>query len=118
MALYDGKVFRSTSSTANGEVGAETRFHYHQDGALVWAEYAGGSVVKGSLVALVSPDDGSLDMRYHHVNRSGELMTGRCRSVPEELADGRLRMHEKWEWTSGDCSSGESVVEEVEKGKS
>ncbi|GJN66168.1 hypothetical protein VFPFJ_10240 [Purpureocillium lilacinum] len=111
---YDGKTFRSTSNTANGEVGAETTFHYHQDGSIVWAEYAGGSVVRGSLVAVVVATQGdSLDMRYHHVNREGQLMTGRCVSRPEVLPDGRLRMHETWRWTSGDESSGESVVEEV-----
>ncbi|PWI71740.1 hypothetical protein PCL_11834 [Purpureocillium lilacinum] len=111
---YDGKTFRSTSNTANGEVGAETTFHYHQDGSIVWAEYAGGSVVRGSLVAVVVATQGdSLDMRYNHVNREGQLMTGRCVSRPEVLPDGRLRMHETWRWTSGDESSGESVVEEV-----
>lgn len=26
-------------------------------------------------------------------------MTGRCESRPENLEDGRLRMHEKWHWT-------------------
>jgi hypothetical protein len=52
-------------------------------------------------------------MRYQHVNKQNELMTGRCHSVPERLPDGRLRMHESWQWTSGDNSSGESVIEEV-----
>ena len=52
-------------------------------------------------------------MRYHHVNAAGELMTGVCRSTPELLPDGRVRLHERWQWTSGDGSSGESVIEEV-----
>lgn len=39
MNIYDGKTFRSAANTANGEVGAETLFHYHQDGETVWAEY-------------------------------------------------------------------------------
>lgn len=52
-------------------------------------------------------------MRYQHVNAEGELMTGICRSTPEVLADGRIRLHEKWRWTSGDLSSGESIIEEV-----
>ncbi|GAA4402487.1 hypothetical protein GCM10023187_17610 [Nibrella viscosa] len=110
--LYDGKVFRSVINTDNGEVGAETLFYYHQQGNVVWAEYAGGAIVKGFLIATVQADN-SLDMRYQHVNRPGELMTGRCHSIPEYLPDGRLRLHERWQWTSGDGSSGESVVEEV-----
>jgi hypothetical protein len=79
---------------------------------IVWAEYAGGLIVKGSLIATVQAD-GVLDARYQHVNTSGELMTGQCRSTPEVLPDGRLRLHERWQWTSGDRSEGRSVVEEV-----
>jgi len=40
-------------------------------------------------------------------------MTGICRSTPQTLADGRIRLHEKWQWTCGDLSLGESVVEEI-----
>lgn len=100
------------ANTDNGEVGDETRFHYQQDGELVWAEYGGGAIRKGFLIATMLPDN-SLDMRYQHVNTQGDLMTGRCRSTPEVLPDGRLRLHERWQWTSGDESAGESVVEEV-----
>lgn len=109
--MYDGKTFRSVTNTANGEVSGDTLFHYHQEGAIVWAEYGGGAIVRGTLIATVTPDNG-LDMRYQHVNTAGELMTGRCRTTPEQLPDGRLRLHERWQWTSGDNSSGESIVEE------
>jgi len=110
--MYDNKFFRSVTNTDNGEVSGDTLFHYHQQDNLVWAEYAGGAIVKGNLIATVL-DDYSLDMRYKHVNKKNELMTGRCHSVPERLPDGRLRMRETWQWTSGDGSSGESVVDEV-----
>ena len=109
---FNDKVFRSSSNTTNGEVSASTRFQYHQDENIVWAEYAGGSIVKGFLIATVEKDQ-TLDARYEHVNDSGELMTGKCKSTPELLDDGRIRLHEKWQWTSGDKSRGESVVEEV-----
>ena len=63
-------------------------------------------------MALVDAE-GCLDMRYHQVNDRGELMTGACRSTPELLPDGRIRLHEEWRWTSGDGSGGSSVLEEV-----
>jgi hypothetical protein len=110
--MYNNKTFRPASNSVNGEVDTTTRFHYYQDGSIVWAEYSGGSIAKGSLIATVN-EDGSLDMRYHHVNNDGELMTGKCKSIPETLEDGRLRLKETWQWTSGDESSGESVLEEV-----
>jgi hypothetical protein len=109
---YDNRTFKSVANSDGGEVSAETTFYYHQKDNLVWAEYAGGEIVFGSLIAKVLPD-ASLEMRYQHLNKSGELMTGKCVSKPEILADGRLRLHEKWHWTSGDFSVGESIVEEV-----
>jgi hypothetical protein len=112
MIDYNNKHFVSIANTPNGEVTGDTIFEYRQDGDMVWAEYAGGSVRKGMLVAIVAAD-GALDMRYQHVNTRGELMTGMCHSTPEVLADGRIRLHEKWQWTSGDLSQGESVVEEI-----
>ena len=109
---YNNKKFRSVENSTTGEVGDETVFHYHQSGNIVWAEYSGGAIAKGHLIAKCDSDC-MLDMRYHHINTSGELMTGICRSMPEILSDGRIRLHEKWQWTSGDHSSGESIVEEI-----
>ena len=109
---YDGRHFRTVANTANGDVGSETVFEYHQEGDAVWATYRGGGVTLGTLVATVA-DDGRLDMRYAHVNDAGALMTGVCTSTPEVLPDGRLRLHEAWQWTSGDTSSGTSMLEEL-----
>lgn len=112
MISYDNRTFRSVSNSAGGDVSAETLFHYHQDRNTVWAEYSGGAIVRGQLLAKCGAD-GALEMRYQHINSEGELMTGTCRSEPEVLADGRIRLNEKWQWTSGDGSAGESVIEEI-----
>jgi hypothetical protein len=112
MPNYHNKIFKSITNTANGEVGDETLFQYQQKGKVVWAEYSGGAIVKGFLIAEIL-ENNTLDMRYEHINQAGELMTGVCHSTPEILADGRLRLHEKWQWTSGDLSSGESIIEEI-----
>ena len=109
---YNGRIFRPVSTAGEGDADRRTLFQYFQEGDLVWANYSGGAVIRGHLIAIADAE-GNLDMRYHHVNRSGELMTGVCRSTPEVLDDGRLIMHEKWQWTSGDMSSGESQLEEV-----
>jgi hypothetical protein len=109
---YEGRRFRSTENSSTGEVGPETVFEYHQEGDVVRASYEGGGIRSGVLVA-TADDEGNLDARYAHVNAAGELMTGECRSTPEVLSDGRLRLNEEWRWTSGDRSSGRSVVEEI-----
>ncbi len=109
---YDKRIFKSVENFASGEVSAATVFHYHQKETLVWAEYAGGAIVFGNLIAKVSADD-SLEMRYQHLNEKGELMTGKCVSTPEILTTGKIRLSEKWQWTSGDFSSGKSIIEEI-----
>ena len=68
----EGKVFRSISNTGSGEVGADTLFHYHQAADIVTAEYSGGSVVTGHLIARVLAD-GRLDMRTTFPTSSGRM---------------------------------------------
>lgn len=109
--FYHNKFFKSITNTENGEVGSETIFKYYQNHKIVWAEYSGGAILQGHLIAKVL-ENNVLDMRYHHINQAGELMTGMCLSTPEILSDGRIRLHEKWQWTSGDNSTGQSVIEE------
>lgn len=108
---YHDRHFRAVGNSATGEVDDRTVFHYRQEGDVIWATYHGGQVRFGTLVARQRAD-GTLDMRYHHINLAGDMMTGECRSQPELLADGRLRLHENWQWTCGDRSRGESVVDE------
>lgn len=109
---YDGKIFRTTQNTSNGEVNKETIFRYYQQNNIVWSEYSGGGVLVGHLIATVD-EYGNLDMRYHHINENHEIMTGKCKSKPELLPNGKLRMHEEWEWTCKDFSKGNSIIEEI-----
>jgi SAM-dependent methyltransferase len=109
---YHHRLFTSVANSSGGDVDGSTRFHYHHTGDVVWATYSGGAVLFGTLLARVQDDD-SLEMRYHHITSGGTLKAGRCVSKPEILADGRLRLHERWEWTEGDESSGQSIVEEM-----
>ncbi len=111
---YNNKQFSTISNTETGDVSRETVFHYHQSGDIVWAEYKGGKIVFGNLIAR-SDENGILDARYQHLNKRGEIMTGVCESIPEILSDGRIRLREKWQWTCGDHSEGESIVEEILK---
>ncbi|MDQ3170461.1 MAG: hypothetical protein M3Q55_10025 [Acidobacteriota bacterium] len=52
-------------------------------------------------------------MRYQYVSADGTFKMGQCQSRPERLADGRLRLHERWQWTGGAEGQGESTIEEL-----
>lgn len=112
MINYHGKSFRPVQNSENGETSAETIFHYLQEGNILTSTYSGGKIKTGHLIGLVD-ENGQIEMRYHQVNSSGELMTGICRSVPELLPNGKIQLHESWQWTSGDLSLGNSILEEI-----
>jgi hypothetical protein len=80
----DGKIFQSIENTDNGEVGSETLFHYYQDGEIISANYYGGSIRKGHLLGKML-GSGNLEFTYHHINFQGNLMLGKCISVPTLL---------------------------------
>ena len=111
MIDYNNKLFRPISNSDNGETSNETEFKYIQNGNVLTSQYSGGKIIEGHLIGLVDPD-GKIEMRYHQVNDKGELMTGICTSIPEMMQNGKIRLHESWQWTSGDESKGQSIIEE------
>ena len=112
MIRYGGRLFRAVSSDENGQVDSETIFKYEQHGTLVTATYSGGRIHFGQILGQMR-DNGQLDMRYHHVTHAGELMTGICITTPEFTETGKMRLHERWQWTCGDQSTGRSTLEEI-----
>ena len=108
---YHGRVFRPIDNSSNGQVTGETEFLYFQEGSVLWGTYAKGGIRLGQIVGIVHADS-SLEFAYQHLTDAGELRSGCCRSRPEPLPDGRLRLHESWYWTSGDSSKGQSILEE------
>lgn len=112
MINYHNKIFKAVQNTENGEIGDENRFHYVQKGNILSCSYSGGKIVEGHLIGLVDKN-GTIDMRYHQINQEGAILTGKCTSTPEIMENGKIRLHEKWEWTSGDFSKGTSTLIEV-----
>jgi hypothetical protein len=109
MVNYDGRTFR-----VGGQGTAPVpQARYHQDGNLVWGEFAGGHVRRGSLAGTCSPD-GTLDFAYCMVYDGGEIVSGRCHSTPQFLGDGRIRLSEEWERYVPHAGRGLSFLDEVD----
>jgi hypothetical protein len=109
---YNNKIFKPVSNSENGEVSSDMIFQYKQTGQILTCNYQGTKILKGHLIGLVD-DVGNINMRYHQINQNGKLMTGTCNSRPELLRNGKIRLHEEWQWTSGDKSKGKSILEEI-----
>ena len=106
----DGLVFAPVADQAPGQVGTRTRFANHENDGEIWAEYAGGDVVRGHLVGTRAGD--RLDFRYVQLKTDGSTSSGHCVSLVAELPDGRVRLDETWEWES-QPGNGTSIVEQV-----
>lgn len=106
---YNGKIFIPKVNSENGEADEETIFQYHQSSNILWAEYSGGEVIRGHLIGTVS-DNGILNFHYQHINEKGQIRIGQCRSTPHVLENGKLELHEKWQWLNGDKSVGSSIL--------
>jgi hypothetical protein len=50
---------------------------------------------------------------YHHMNQNMQIKTGKCHSVPTVQENGKIKLYEQWQWTSGDYSKGEFLLVEV-----
>ncbi|MFJ3583973.1 hypothetical protein ACIPPS_17280 [Streptomyces sp. NPDC090127] len=106
----DGLTFAPVADQAPGQVGTRTRFTYHEEDGRIWAEYAGGDIVRGYLVGTRAGD--RLDFRYVQAKQDGTTSSGHCVSTVVELTDGRVRLEESWAWESQE-GSGTSVVEQL-----
>lgn len=108
MIDYDGRRFRAAGhADGNGPVAT-----YRQRGDLLWGDFSGGDVRRGSLTGLCRPDD-SVEFAYTMVLADGSVLAGHCESTPEVLPDGRVLLHEKWERFGAHADSGTSELEEI-----
>ena len=104
----DGRRFNAVENE-NGEVGQDTVFTYHEADGTIWAEYAGGAVLRGYLVGTRRLD--RLEVRYVHLNVGGDTASGVCSTRIEFLTDGRAVLHERWNWESRPGNGTSTVVE-------
>jgi hypothetical protein len=108
MTSYEGRRFRKVGAS---EAEAPTAL-YRQDGDLVWAEFAGGDVRRGSLVGVCDADS-RVEFTYTMVLDSGEIVAGHSVNTPQVLPDGRIRFHEEWERFGRHAGRGVSYIEEI-----
>lgn len=108
----NNKYFKSVGNSDNGEVSADTLFHYKQNDEIITASYQGGNILLGQLIGKMFPDK-HLEFSYQHINTDKEIMTGFCKSYPEINEEGKIVFKEFWQWTCKDHSQGQSIIVEI-----
>ncbi len=109
---YNNKQFKAKYNSETGEVSESTIFKYYQLGDIIWGDYSGGDIVKGTIIGTVN-DIGELNFYYQHINIQNNVRVGKCYSTPTIMSDGKIRLEEAWKWLNGDMSEGNSVLFEI-----
>lgn len=99
-----------SATAADGVVDADTRLQFIQKGARVAARYTGGRVKRGWLSGRLSGAD--LVFRYAQVETSGAVHGGHSACVAERLSCGRIRIIERFTWTTR-SGFGTNVFDEI-----
>jgi hypothetical protein len=103
---YEGRLFQR----AGGGDGTVAR--YRQAGDLVWADFTGGKVRRGTITGTCDTN-GTLRLAYVMALVTGEVISGHTVNIPERHADGRLVLREEWERFGEHAETGISYLEEV-----
>ncbi len=109
----NGKTFGLLTNSENGEVSTETLFLYKQDGDLVTADYSGGSIKHGKIIAK-QDENGNLEMVYNCLTNDEELKSGKAHAKVSINLNERVQLDLNWQWLDGDKSSGTSTYIEID----
>lgn len=93
---FNNKTFSLLENSEKGTVNSDTVFTYKQKGNLVTADYSGGTIVYGKIIACLK--DMELDMLYQCLTTSNELKAGKAIAVISFSENGKLKLRLNWQW--------------------
>lgn len=101
---FDNKLFSLVENSEKGKVNSETIFKYKQEGNLVTADYYGGSIKYGKIIATLKND--KLDMLYQCITTENELKAGKAIAVISLTKDNKIKLKLNWKWLGENNESG------------
>lgn len=106
----DGVRMCAAVTDAHGVVNRDTTLVFTEREGLISAHYSGGRIRHGFLLG--THDGARLTFRYMQVDVEGRLDAGHSTGELTELAGGRLRLTERFQWDTR-SESGTNVFEEL-----
>ena len=103
---FNNKTFLLVKNTNNGHVNSETVFKYKQDGNLVTADYFGGSIKYGKIIADLQGD--KLNMLYQCLTTDNELKAGKAIAIITLTEQGKIKLSLNWQWLTNEKERGQS----------
>ncbi|MGW9684347.1 hypothetical protein [Flagellimonas sp. 2504JD1-5] len=107
----NNKTFLLLENSENGKVTSDTVFRYQQEGNLITAEYDGGTIRYGKIIAKLHED--KMEMLYQCITMEGELKAGKAKARIRLDANDKIHLYLDWEWLGDSSKKGTS--EYIEK---
>jgi hypothetical protein len=86
-------------------------FKYKQKGNLVTADYAGGSIVYGKIIAHLEGD--TLNMLYQCLTTENQLKAGKALAKAVYTEGGKIKLTLDWGWLNEGNAKGQSEYIEL-----
>lgn len=101
---FNNKTFSLLENSENGKVNSETVFKYKQEGNLVTADYYGGTIKYGKIIAHLS--NKTLNMLYQCITTENELKARKASAQISLTKEKKIKLTLNWEWLENKNESG------------
>lgn len=109
---FNNKRFALIQNSDSGQANSETVFEYKQEGNLVTADYFGGTIRHGKIIATLKDDE--LNMLYQCLTTDNELKAGKATAKISLTESGKMTLYLNWEWLTKGNEKGTSDYIEIE----
>jgi hypothetical protein len=93
---FNNKTFSLVTNSEKGTVDSNTIFEYKQNGNLVTADYFGGTILYGKIIAKLKDDQ--LEMLYQCITRDNELKAGKAIAEISKTENNKIKLKLSWQW--------------------
>jgi hypothetical protein len=108
---FNNKTFALVENSENGKVNAATIFKYKQEGNLVTADYSGGTIKYGKIIAKL--ENHKLQMLYQCLTVEDELKAGKAIAAISLNGQNKIKLKLNWEWLGENMETGISEYIEI-----
>lgn len=108
---FHNKTFYLIENSKKGKVNTDTVFKYQQEKNIVTADYFGGTIKYGKIIATL--EGNILNMLYQCVTSENELKAGKAIAKISFNESNKILLKLNWQWLNGNEDKG--VSEYLEK---
>lgn len=108
---FNHKKFVLLENSKTGIVTSATIFEYKQDGDLVTADYRGGIIKYGKIIARIEGE--KLIMLYQCITKENEMKAGKAIAEISLTDNDKIKLTSDWQWLTDDLATGTSEYIEL-----